>query len=660
MQSFGARLIGGLLLTLATALAAHGQPPKRVLMLHSWGPEFGDLYARDMRVQLSRQLPGRFELYEEWLVSARFMDRQEDAPFASYLNTLFADHPIDLVITLGAPAANFVQRYQQSLFRNTPELLADVEERRASGPSLTPNETVVAISVSFPALVQNILRVRPQTSMLAVVIGNSPIEKYWVQQIRDSLEPFKNRVTLTFLTALPFNEVLRHAASLPARSAILYLLLSPDVEGMPQDEDTTLAQLHAVANAPMFSYADAYLGKGIVGGPLISGEEQGRETVSVAVRLLSGEHASDIRMPSIGLGTPEFDWRELRRWNIRESDLPPGSRILFREPSAWDRYRWQIALVALVLALESALIVSLLHERRRRRIAEVNAHQRMAELAHLNRRSTVGELSASITHELTQPLSAIGNNTEAAELILATTSPDLGELKEINSDIARDQRRAIETIKRLRRLLAKSPTETQLVDLSAVVREVFEFLSAQAAAHDVTLSTSLSARPLLVSGDPIHLQQVILNLLMNAMDAIASAASNQRTITARTALLEGAVVEVAIEDSGPGIPPDKVEQIFEPFFTTKDAGMGMGLAITRTIVVSHGGRIWAANRPEGGAVVRFIVPLAKMDRDTALVQGVDNHPESVVAGPRAGGAFDSTITRGVAGTCSGGRDGRTE
>jgi hypothetical protein len=327
MRSFTARLIGGLLLTLATAIAAHGQPPKRVLMLHSWGPEFGDLYARDMRVQLGRQLPGRLELYEEWLVSARFTDRQEDAPFASYLNTLFADHPIDLVITLGAPAANFVQRYQQSLFRNTPELLTDVEERRASGSSLTPNETAVAIAVSFPSLVQNILRVRPQTSMLAIVIGNSPIEKYWVQRIRDSLEPFKNRVTVTFLTDLPFNEVLRHAASLPARSAILYVLLSPDVEGIPLDEDTALAQLHAVANAPMFSYTDAYLGKGIVGGPLISGEEQGRATVGVAGRLLSGEHASDIRIPPIGLGKPEFDGRELRRWNIRESDLPPGAQF---------------------------------------------------------------------------------------------------------------------------------------------------------------------------------------------------------------------------------------------------------------------------------------------------------------------------------------------
>jgi signal transduction histidine kinase len=637
MPSFRARLIGGLLLSLATAIVTQAQPPKRVLMLHSFGPEFGDLYARDMRVQLSRQLPGRLELYEEWLVSARFPERQEDAAFAGYLNTLFADHPIDLVITLGAPAANFVQRYQQSLFRSTPELLTDVEERRASGASLTPNETAVAISVSFPLLVENILRVQPRTSTVAVVIGNSPIERYWVRQIRDSLEPFKSRVTLTFLNDLPFIDVLKRVATLPAGSAIFYIVLSPDVEGIPQDEDTALAALHAVASAPIFSYSDAYLGKGIVGGPLISSDEQGRETVSVAVRLLSGEHASDIRMPPISLGKPEFDWRELKRWNIRESDLPPGSMILFREPSAWERYRWQIVAVTVVLVLEAALIVTLLHERRRRRIAEMNAHQRMAELAHMNRRAAVGELSASIAHELNQPLSAILHNSEAARSMLHTASPDLSELTDIMTDIERDDRRAGEVIKRVRSLLTKTPSETHDVDLNEMVPEVFEFVAPQAAAYHVALSTSLAPQPLVVSGDWVQLQQVILNLVMNGMEAIRYAASGERKITGRTTLVDGASAEVAIEDSGPGIPPDKAQQIFEPFFTTKDTGMGMGLSIARTIVASHRGRIWAANRREGGAVLRFTLPLAKTER--GAVQTAANQADSAVGRSPASGAF---------------------
>jgi len=634
--------MGGLLLTLVTAVVAHAQPPKRVLLLHSWGPEFGDLYAKDMRVQLSAQLPGRLELYEEWLVSARFTDRQDDAAFASYLNTLFAGHPMDLVITLGGPAANFVQKYHQSLFSKTPELLTDVEERRASGSSLAPNETAVAISVSFPAVVENILRVRPQTSTLAVVIGNSPIEKYWVEQMRETLEPFRNRVTVRFLTDLPFKEVLKHLATLPQRSAIFYTLLSPDVEGIPLDEDTALAQLHAAADAPIFSYADAYLGKGIVGGPLISGEQQGRETVRLAARLLSGEHASDIRMPPIGLGKPEFDWRELKRWNIRESDLPPGSTILFREPPAWERFRWQIVTIAAVLVLEAALIATLLRERRRRRVAEMEAHDRMAELARMNRRSVAGELSASIAHELAQPLSAILRNTEAAELILGGGSTvDLSEIKEIMADIGRDQHRASEVIRRLRNLLAKKPSEAHEVDLNEVIREVFGFLWSQAATHRITLDTSLAPRALVVSGDGIQLQQVILNLVMNALEAMAGAAHAERKITGRTRLVDATLAEVVIEDSGPGIPGDKVERIFEPFFTTKDAGMGMGLSIARTIIANHGGRISAENRREGGAVLRFTVPLAKTERGIDSIPAAANQADSTVAGSQVSGAFDN-------------------
>ena len=157
---------------------------------------------------------------------------------------------------------------------------------------------------------------------------------------------------------------------------------------------------------------------------------------------------------------PEFgdlyDWRELKRWHIGQSDLPPGSAVVSREPTAWGQYRWRILIVAAVLVLEAAWIVWLLYQRRRRHRAEIEAHQRIAELVELNRRSTVGELSASIAHELTQPLSAISHNAEAAALILRAPSPDLRELRDIVAGITRDQRGATEVIKRLRRLLGLS------------------------------------------------------------------------------------------------------------------------------------------------------------------------------------------------------------
>lgn len=299
-----------------------------------------------------------------------------------------------------------------------------------------------------------------------------------------------------------------------------------------------------------------------------------------------------------------YDWRELRRWNIREALLPRDSVVLFRERSVWQQYRWQILSAIGLIFLETALIFRLLYEHRRRRNAEAETQTHLSELAHMNRRSAVGQLSASITHELQQPLTAILSNTEAAEF-MANSS----DMKEILADIKRDDLRASEVIKRVRRLLTKAPLEPQEIDLNEVVSEVFDLLSPQASARRVTLSTNLAPRPPHVSGNRIELQQVVLNLVMNAMDAIAGANCAERLVIGRTSTVDGACAEVSIEDSGPGIPPGKSEQIFEPFFTTKEGGMGMGLSITRTIVENHGGRIRAENRSDGGAVFCLTLPL---------------------------------------------------
>jgi len=582
--------------------------PKRVFILHSFGPAFADAYAKQLRSELDRQLPGRLELYEDWLVSARFGTAKEETAFASYLQVLFADHPIDLVITIGAPAARFVAHNRHILFTATPELLTDVEQRRLSDLYLTANDTAVPISVSIPTILDNILRVLPQTGNIAIVIGSSPIEKYWATQIRNSLQPLSDRLTVTWLSDLSFDDLLKRASTLPPRSAILYFALSQVVPGISLDEDLALARLHAAANAPMFSIMDPYLGKGIVGGPLISEEELSRKTVDLAVRILQGEHAGEMRVPAVQFAAPQFDWRELQRWHIRESDLPPGSIIRFRGPTAWEQYRWAIVVIVVFILLQTTLIGALLYERRRRRSLEMEAHRRLSELARMNRRSAVGELSASLAHEVFQPLTSAMSNADAAELIVP---PNLTELKEILSDVKRDVGRASEVIAGLRRLLAKAPAVLKELDLNELVREVFKFLATPAAERRVELAMDLDPRAPRVRGDRTQIQQVILNLVLNAVEAVAMTATAKRQIVGRTLVLDATFVEVSISDSGPGIAMDKIKDVFEPFFTSKEGGMGMGLAIARSIVESHGGSIVAENIPDGGALFRLRLRIAK-------------------------------------------------
>ena len=229
------------------------------------------------------------------------------------------------------------------------------------------------------------------------------------------------------------------------------------------------------------------------------------EAAKLVLQVLARPERSEPSLVEVSGQKVLFDWRQMQRWGISESRLPPDSKILFRSPTAWEQYYAYILAVIAAILIQTALIFWLLYEHRRRREAEVAARQRMSELAHMNRRATVGELSASLAHEINQPLGSILTNAETAELIANSPSPDMAEIKEIMADIKRDDQRAAEIIRRLRNILKKAPSETKDFDLNEVVREVFDFLAVQAGARDVTLSNVPAQQMLQVHGDQIQI-----------------------------------------------------------------------------------------------------------------------------------------------------------
>jgi len=243
-----------------------------------------------------------------------------------------------------------------------------------------------------------------------------------------------------------------------------------------------------------------------------------------------------------------------------------------------------------------------------RREAELEAARQRSELVHLSRVTLLGELSGALAHELNQPLTAILCYAQAAKRLLARGAADPAKLSGILSNIVEDDQRAAEVIRRLRLLLKKGEIQLQLLNMNELVDAALNLVHNDLVNQSVLVQTQLMPQLPAVSGDGVQLQQVLLNLIVNGCDAMAGAEVIERRLLVRTELVDGKDVRVSVVDRGCGIPPEKIEQIFDPFFTTKTTGMGLGLAVSRTIVSAHGGKLWAANNVERGTTFHFMLP----------------------------------------------------
>ena len=486
----------GLFVFLAALLgcpAGFAAEPKRVLLLHSFGRDFKPWseYGKDIRAELDRQSPWPLDIIDYSLVSARFSDENPEGPFVEYLRALFAKHPLDLIVSIGAPAANFVQRNRQQLFASTPMVLMAVDQRRVQYSDLTANDAAVAVRINYLSAFENILQLLPDTKDVIVVVGASPIEKFWKETIGKEVEPLANQIKISWTDEMSFETLLKNASTLPPHTAIFWELMIVDAAGVVHEGDAALTKLHAVANAPIFSYDESFFGSGIVGGPLLLVADSSRQAAAVGIRILGGENPGEIMTPPVQFAGAVFDWRELQRWGISENRLPPGSEVHFRSLTVWDQYKWQIMFVAAILLLQTALIVRLIYEHRRRTTAEANLLQRVNELARMNRIATVSELSASIAHELKQPLAAIVTFGSAGLRWLARQVPDLDEARVNLQGTIDAASRASTVVDEVRAMFRKDNGRRTLVDVNRLILDTLSLTSHEIRAQNISVQTRL-------------------------------------------------------------------------------------------------------------------------------------------------------------------------
>ena len=591
--------------------------PKRVLLVQSFGSAATPFTARLMafETELIAKMGDRVDLDEVSLDMARYADRDIQEAIVNYLQKRQAKWQPDLVVPIGSSATIFVANYRDRLFPETP-ILYVVDRRLLPPGALEKNAAYVGQEIDLHGLLEDMLQVAPATKNIAVIVGATPLEHYWQDACQKAAEPLAGRINFTYYSGLSFDEMKERASSLPPDSYILFLLLVRDAAGVTFNSDEALQRLHAVAHAPINSIFDHQLGLGIVGGRLYQSEGVGKEAADVAIRILHGEPASSIPPRLFERLPPRYDWRELQRWKINEKLLPPGSTVLFREPTVWDRYRaWIIAGLSICI-LQALLITALLANLVKRHRAERSLRKAEEEARHhreqinlLGRVSLLGEMTASLAHELNQPLSAIISNANAGRRFIETGKGDRDTVHEILTDVVSDAHRAHDIIQNVRNTIKKGDFTRRRINLNELITKVAHVVRPDAVACSCELETSLAKDLPLIEVDPVQIQQVLVNLVSNAFDAMRQTPPDRRKVEISTAGNGENEVRLSVRDHGTGIRAEVHEHLFDQFFTTKEQGLGMGLAIVRSIVESHGGKIQAENVADGGACFYFTLPV---------------------------------------------------
>jgi PAS domain S-box-containing protein len=844
---------------------ASAEEPKRVLLVHSFGsaaPPF-TVESTAFETELVSKMGDRVDLDEVSLDMARYPDRDMQEAIVDYLQKRQAKWQPDLVVPIGSPAAIFVATYRDRLFPETPILYASADRRLLPPGALDKNAAYVGQIYEIPGFLEDMLKIAPATKNIVVIVGATPLERLWQGVFQKAAEPFAARINFTYFSDLSFKQMQERVSRLPPDSYIFFLLLLRDAGGVTINGDEALQRLHAVARAPINGIFDHQLGLGIVGGRLYQSERVGKAAAHIAIRILRGEPASSFPPTMIERLPPRYDWRELQRWKIDEKLLPPGSTLLFRVPTVWDRYRaWIIAGLSICI-LQAMLITGLLAnlvKRRRaersltesegrfqsmadaapvliwmsgedklctffnkawleftgrsmeqelgkgwkegvhpddlakisqtygpavdarepfvmqyrlknrdreyrwitdqgvprygpggnfrgyvgacvditdllkkdatlrqfeervalaaeaaqhgvweldtvtnelwvsdkvrtlleldgdapthqdfqasvhpddraardaairnviatkgdyeleyrvplrvgvirwigerarcladekreltrllgvsvditqRKQAEEEAHRQRGQINLLSRVSLLGEMTTSLAHELYQPLSAIITNANAGMRSIDKGKEDPGTLREILVDVEADGRRAHDIIRNVRNTIRKTHPTVHQINLNELVTKVAHIVRPDTVAFSCEVETSLAADLPLIEGDPVQIQQVLVNLVSNALDAMRQTPPDRRKVEISTAGDGDNAVHLSVRDHGTGIRTEVHERLFDRFFTTKEQGLGMGLAIVRSIVESHGGDIQAENVADGGARFYFTLPVKK-------------------------------------------------
>ena len=584
--------------------------PKRILMIFNEGKDVpGNIVLEQaVREEIQKGLTNRIEFLAEYLDASHFSDAEHFRVFQDYLGKKYAGQKLDLIMAFPSRDYRLAGELPDALFPDVPVVFVAINELEVPEGIGKFGVTGIVQRFDIRGTLGLIMRLQPDTRRIVVIGGVSDLDRATLGRIEAASKALTG-VDFELWTKRPILELPGAVASLPEGTVVLLSTALSDVSGQTYYMNQLAQMLAPSADVPVYVLGGWVLGSGVLGGSVVDTGDLGARAGQLALRVMGGVKPESLPIEVTTKGTAMLDWRALQRWNIKAGRVPAGGIIRYRPDTLWDEHRNLILVLLAVVLAQAATIGGLLTLRSQRQRAEaVILNQRM-ELAHVTRVSAMGQLTSALAHELNQPLGAILRNAEAAEIFLQKENPDLEEIRAILADIRKDDQRAGSVIDRLRTLLKRRSLELIPLELGELLHETVKLAESDARARQVNLVLQVPENLPAVRGDRVHLQQVLLNLILNGMDAMASVPKLQRLLTVSAKTAKDGNVEVSVSDCGKGIASDKLDRLFEPFFTTKPEGMGMGLAISQTIIEAHGGEIWGGNNPGRGAIFIFTLPV---------------------------------------------------
>jgi len=542
------------------------------------------------RESLQQSLPGSVAIYMENLDLARFSQPDYHDQTRQWLRQKYQGKKINVVVASGPISMKLAKEFREEFWPDACMIGVGSKPQQEKPHEPGANVTWLTLKLDAAGTLDAARTLMPGASRLVVVVGAKSayagLNDFFLREAKAAAA--RHGLPMESIAGLSLAETSHRLSLLPRDAIVFYGSISLDGEGRACIPRDVLVDLSRASGAPIFGLSETFIGYGMTGGVVLRMEELGRELADMtAEALMAPPGKLPASRESRAQGTL-FDWRELQRFGLSQRLLPEGAEIRFEPPSLWKSHRNAVLVSVTLLVAQSALIVAFIIQLRRRKKAEQKVLMQRDQLAHVGRVSSLGQLAASIAHELNQPLGAILRNAGAAELLLQKADPDMGELGAIIADIRADDRRASTVIERMRALLTRHSMDFEPLDLKEVLQEAAGLLKYEAIQREIALKVVTAPGLPSVHGDRVHLQQMVINLVLNSMDALQGEPDGAVVIEAETDASTGMIV-LRVRDNGPGITESIRSALFEPFQSTKPAGMGMGLAICQTIAEAHDG-----------------------------------------------------------------------